>query len=203
MKLIWSVPVLAVMLSLNSTLELTANAQASNQSEQTVFECVKEQSSGNLTTVARRGSRTSTPLIVWTATLNSDAGGAYTPEKRCDAVAKRLTSLVATLGQGSLRNLLLDYQPVNKEVAICVYHTAQAECTTRNVVFTLKPENRAIADQILANLKEFSQKGSGSPIFESEDDIEVVPTRAVSLQAWGDRAFTNSQEENHSEHKGF
>lgn len=187
MKTIWGMPILTVALSLSATLPLLAQG---TQGEKTIFECVKEQSSGNIATIAKRGSRTSTPLIVWTATLNSDtAGGSYTPEKRCNAVAKRLTNLVATLGQGSLRNLLLDYKPVNKEVAICVYHTAQSQCSTDNVVFTLKPENRAIADQILASLKEFSEKGSGSPIFESEDETEVAPTRAVNLEAWGEKAF--------------
>ncbi|WP_009631659.1 COP23 domain-containing protein [Synechocystis sp. PCC 7509] len=188
MKTIWSIPILTAALSLSATLPLLA--QGANQGEKTIFECVKEQSSGNIATIAKRGNRTSTPLIVWTATLNSDAnGGLYTPERRCNAVAKRLTNLVSTLGQGSLRNLLLDYKPVNKEVAICVYHTAQAQCTTDNVVFTLKPENRVIASQILASLKEFSEKGSGSPIFESEDDANIAPTQAVSLEAWSERAF--------------
>ncbi len=188
MKTIWGMSILTVALTLSTTLPLLA--QGASQGERTIFECVKEQSSGNIATIAKRGNRTSTPLIVWTATLNSDAaGGSYTPERRCNAVAKRLTTLVSTLGQGSLRNLLLDYKPVNKEVAICVYHTAQSQCTTDNVVFTLKPENRAIADRILASLKEFSEKGSGSAILESEDDAEIAPTRAVSLEAWGERAF--------------
>ncbi len=188
MKNIFGIPIVAVVFSLSATMPLLA--QESTQPERTIFECVKEQSSGKIATIAKRGNRTSTPLIVWTATLNSDvAGGSYTPERRCNAVAKRLTNLVATLGQGSLKNLLLDYKPVNKEVAICVYHTAQSECSNGNTVFTLKPENRAIADQILASLKEFSEKGSGSPIFESEDDAEVAPSRAVSLEAWGERAF--------------
>lgn len=189
MKTIWGIPILAVVFSLSATTTQLL-AQGATPAERTIFECVKEQSSGSIATIAKRGNRTSTPLIVWTTTLNSDtSGGAYTPDKRCNAVAKRLTNLVATLGNGSLKNLLLDYQPVNKEVAICVYHTAHAHCTTDNVVFTLKPENRAIASQILASLKEFSQKGSGAPILESEDDAEVAPTRAVSLEAWGEKAF--------------
>ena len=192
MKIIWGMPILAIVFSLSTTLP--SLAQATANTEKTIFECVKEQSSGNIATIAKRGNRTSTPLIVWTATLNSDAaGGSYTPDKRCNAVAKRLTNLVATLGQGSLKNLLLDYKNVNSQVAICVYHTIQSQCTTGNVVFTLKPENRAIADQILASLKEFSQKGSGSPIFESEDDAKITPTRAVSLEAWSERAFKANQ----------
>lgn len=189
MKTIWSMPILAMVFSLSATTPLLA--QETSQPERTIFECVKEQSNGNIATIAKRGDRTSTPLIIWTATLSSDvAGGSYTPERRCNAVAKRLTSLVATLGQGSLKNLLLDYKPLNREVAICVYHAAQSQCTNGNTVFTLKPENRAIADEILASLKEFSEKGSGSPIFESDDETDaVVPTRAVSLEAWGEKAF--------------
>lgn len=183
------VPILAAALALSGAMAFTAQAQTSRQPEGTVFECIKEQSSGNFTTVAKRGTRTSTPLIIWTTTLNSDAEGLYTPDRRCKAVSKRLTDLVATVGKGSLKNLLLDYKTVNNEVAICVYHTAQAGCSTRNVAFTLKPENRPLAAEIIAQLKEFSQKGSGSAIYESEDDSEVTPTAGVSLDAWSEQAF--------------
>ncbi len=130
------------MLVVVGILSATTSLLAQEASQrQTTFECVKKQSSGNIATIAKRGNKTSTPLIVWTATLNFDAsGGASTADKHCNTVAKRLTNLVATLGQGSLKNLLLDYQPVNKEVAICVYHTAHAHCTTDNVVFTSNPK---------------------------------------------------------------
>lgn len=186
------VPVLAFALTLSGAMTFTAQAQNSPRSQSTVFECVKEQSSGNFTTVANRGSKTSTPLIVWTSTLNSDnSESSYTPARRCNAVSKSLTDLVASVGQGNLKNLWLDYKPVNSQVVICVYHTAQAACTTRNVVFTRKPENRPLAAEILANLKEFSQRGSGSPIYESEDDSEATPTRAVSLEAWSNQAFAS------------
>lgn len=80
---------------------------------------------------------------------------------------------------------------MNSQVVICVYHTVQAACTTRNVVFTLKPEKRPLAAEILAKLKEFSRRGSASPIYESEDDSEATPTRAVSLEEWSNQAFAS------------
>lgn len=159
----------------------------------TVFECVQQ--NNNWATIARRGNKTSTPLIVWTTSLSSDtAEGIYTPERRCNAVSTRLTNLTSALGNGSFSNLWLDYGTVNNQVAICVYHGSQVGCNTRNVVFTLKPENAPYANEILGKLKQFSQTGSGSPIFESSDEAGAIPSRAVSLEAWEKQAFGSEVE---------
>lgn len=190
------IPLWAAALTVSFATAFTAQAQTYPQSESTVFACVQE-NSGNFATIAKRGNRTTTPLIVWTTNLNSDApGGSYTPDKRCQAVSTRLTNLVAVLGQGSLKNLWLDYGSVNKEIAICVYHSTQVGCNTRNVVFTLKPENRAYADEILANLKQFSQTGAGAPIFEfaPSENNEAIPTRAVSLEKWSNQALESESD---------
>ncbi len=192
MKAYFTAKVLLAAIALSGAGAIAANAQ-STPANKTVFDCIQQD--GNWATVARRGDKTSTPLIVWTTSLSSDtAEGSYTPERRCGAVSTRLTNLTSALGQGSFGNLWLDYGTVNNQVAICVYHGSQIGCTARNVVFTLKPENAPYASEILGKLKQFSQTGSGSPIFESSDDSEEIPSRAVSLEAWEKEAFGSESE---------
>ncbi|WP_413163898.1 COP23 domain-containing protein [Capilliphycus salinus ALCB114379] len=97
----------------------------------------------------------SQPLIVWQKTLaSSDPKGAYTPKRRAEAVGARLTNLVAALGVSNLKEMV-QVGIVNYEGVIFVSDESVADFNT--VVFTLIPENRAKASQILTKLQEYGE----------------------------------------------
>ncbi|BBA78996.1 hypothetical protein RGRSB_0413 [cyanobacterium endosymbiont of Rhopalodia gibberula] len=100
----------------------------------------------------------SQPMMVWTATLpSSHPDGAYIPESRCQTVSARLTNLsyafglvtpeqVAQLSESSLVG------KVNGERVIFLSHDPE-NASTRNVIFTLKPENAQHAATTLTQFK--------------------------------------------------
>lgn len=89
----------------------------------------------------------STPSIVWTATLPSNQPeGAYTPESRCQTISARLTNLAYAFGATTpeaVVALLADRMQtgiVNGEKVVYISFDPE-NVSTENVVFTLKPEN--------------------------------------------------------------
>jgi hypothetical protein len=113
-------------------------------------------------TVARRGNIQTAPMIMWKET---SFGGNYTPESRCKIVSKRLTNAVAK--SGTLANLTMNHGVINSIPVICYITSKGDKCNAKNVLFSLKPSERAQAPKILAELLSFSKKGSGVPLEES------------------------------------
>ncbi len=107
----------------------------------------------------------SKPMIVWTATLSSDhPKGAYTPDRRCQAVSTRLTNLAYALGMETFADIS-QIGVVNHEQV--VYVSPDEEPNFDNVVFTLKPDNREKSEEILTQFKDFGQgTASDEPIYE-------------------------------------
>lgn len=168
--------VLAATLIFSGAMVLTDEAQSSSfgislkenrttttmaaQPQSTSFRCI--QNGNGFATIAQRGDRTTPPIITWNATL----GPQYNPQTRCNIVSQRLTQAVARNG-GKLKNLQLKAGPVKNQVVICVVSKTQSVCNSSNMLFTLRAENARRSDQVVAQLNNFSIKGSGAPVAES------------------------------------
>jgi hypothetical protein len=138
----------------------------------TKFSCV--QKGNGFATIAQRGDRTTPPLIIWKSTL----GGQYKPQERCNLVSQRLTKTVIRNG-GKLRNLQLMAGPVKHQVVICVLNQASSVCNSSNMLFTLRPENAKRSEEVLASLNNFSIKGSGAPVPES-NGLNALPLEELN-----------------------
>ncbi len=138
----------------------------------TTFRC--QQTGKGLATIAQRGDRTTPPLIIWKSTL----GGQYNPQQRCHLVSEKLTQTVIRNG-GKLRNLQLMAGPVKHQVVICVVNKASSACNSSNMLFTLRPENAKRTDEVLASLNNFSIKGSGAPVPES-NGLDPLPLEELN-----------------------
>lgn len=89
----------------------------------------------------------STPSIVWTATLSSNnPDGAYTPESRCQTISARLTNLAYAFGATDPETVVamlaerMSTGIVNGEKVVYISFDPE-NASSENVVFTLKPEN--------------------------------------------------------------
>jgi len=137
----------------------------------TTFRCVRD--GDGFATIAQRGDRTTPPIITWNSTL-----GQYTPQERCNIVSQKLTAAVAQ-NAGKLKNLQLLTGAINNRAVICVVNNVQPLCNLSNVLFTLRPENARNSDEVLARLHNFSVKGSGAPVAES-DGLEPIPLEGLN-----------------------
>jgi hypothetical protein len=121
----------------------------------TTFACVKVD--GNPATIAIRGERTTSPMIVWKDT----SYGKYTPQKRCQIVSQRLTKAVAS--SGKLSNLNMTYGMLNSLPVICFITRKGEKCGSENLLFSLKTSERGKEQEILDSLLDFSKIGKGNP----------------------------------------
>jgi Circadian oscillating protein COP23 len=121
----------------------------------TTFACIKVD--GNPATIAIRGERTTSPMIVWKDT----SYGKYTPQKRCQIVSQRLTKAVAT--SGKLSNLNMTYGMLNSLPVICFITRKGEKCGSENLLFSLKTSERGKEQEILDSLLDFSKIGKGNP----------------------------------------
>jgi len=125
----------------------------------TTFNCIR--SGENFATIARRGTRTTPPMILWETKL-----GLWDAWERCRVVSQRLTAAVAE-GGGTFRDLLLTYGRVNNQPVICYVRSMDSACNSQNLLFTLKPSDRGQESIILEKLVKFGVRGSGVPIQQS------------------------------------
>lgn len=148
-----------------TTPPTTTGTNSANPSEKTEFFCVKDTQNGWVTVAQRNNLRTIKPLLVW---QTKEFGENWTPEKRCNHVAKKLNKAVANNG-GYLTNLALSYGPVDNYTVICVATSPQT-CTANNMLFTLKQDNAQKPQKVLAQIAEFARnQGSLVPILEKGD----------------------------------
>ncbi len=140
----------------------------------TTFNCIR--SGDNFATVARRGKRTTQPMILWETKL-----GLWDAWERCRVVSQRLSDAVAESG-GSFRNLFLTYGSVNNQSVICYVNSLEGACNSKNLLFTLKPSDRGQEQDILAKLVNFGVKGSGSPIQQSASQSYAPIGEAIEAE---------------------
>jgi Circadian oscillating protein COP23 len=138
----------------------------------------------NLSTVVQKGDRRAS-LFNWrTNYFAAD----YTPDKRCQMVSARLQA-VANLNGGTLKGLQLGSGTLNRQVVICVLQTGENNCTDRNLLFTLKPENAKRPEAIIAKILTFAEDGSTS----IDESARPTSKSGVDLGSWERRAFPESK----------
>jgi hypothetical protein len=173
--------VLAVSsMGLTSELALSQTQSASNG---TTFQCVS--SGSGFATVAKRGERTTAPLITWNS---SEFGTQYQPEQRCNIVSNRLTEVVSAHG-GKLRNLQMTYGRVKGNPVICYVESRNEICNRKNTLITLRQSDRGRERQILEQLVTFSLKGTGNAVQQSAPQFYAPFGEAVE-HALGSEAAT-------------
>jgi Circadian oscillating protein COP23 len=145
----------------------------SNAVPKTTFVCILQDET--YVTVARRGNIQTAPMITW---KDTSFGGNYTPAYRCKMVSKRLAEAVSN--SGTLANLNMNHGIVNSVPVICYITRKGDKCNAKNILFSLKPSERAQAPKILAELLGFSQKGSGVPLEESAASVTAETTGSVA-----------------------
>jgi hypothetical protein len=146
-----------------STPGSTQSTQTTAVEPQTTVSCE------NLATVVRRGDK-SAVLVTW---KTNEFGGNYTPQTRCQTVSGRFHAAVQA-NNGSLSGMKLTNGPVNNRMVICALKPGENECSTSNMLFTLKKENERNAGMILGKLLNVATEGSGSPIEENSGEQVVV-----------------------------
>lgn len=125
----------------------------------TSFNCIR--SGENFATIARRGQRTTPPMILWETKL-----GLWDAWERCRVVSQRLTTAVEENG-GTFQNLLLTYGSVNSQPVVCYVKSIEGACNNQNLLFTLKPTDRGQEEAILKKLVNFGVRGSGTALQQS------------------------------------
>jgi hypothetical protein len=116
----------------------------------------------SLTTVVKNDKGRAV-LITW---KTNEFGGSYTRLERCRIVSARFQNALQSNG-GALSGLILTNGPVNDRVVICALRPGEEECSSENMLFTLKRENEPRAGAILGRLLNISVTGSGSSIEEN------------------------------------
>lgn len=146
--------------------------------------CVTDSTTNYIpTTVISKGNKGTSDyrravLITWKTT---EFGENYTPRQRCNIVSSKFNSAVQANG-GELRGISLTNGPVNNQIVVCALRPGEEECSSENMLFTLKKENERRAGAILGRLLNISVTGSGSVIEEnSGQQIKV------DMGAWASR----------------
>jgi hypothetical protein len=180
----FTAPLLVSTLVFSSTIALASQVQA--RPTTTTFQCVT--SGRNFVTIARRGSVTTDPMIVWKST---EFGREYTPWQRCQIVSDRLTQAVAENG-GRLTNLQLTTGIVNNLPVVC-YISGRGRCNSRNILFTLDKRNAKNPSVVLTRLINFAQDGGGpAAVLRAGTGNQSTP-QFVPFGNMVDRAFNSAK----------
>ena len=150
----------------------------------TTFQCVGL--GQGYATIAKRGTRTTTPMITWKSTA---FGPQFTPQRRCQIVSDRLTQAVAANG-GKLKQLKMTYGTVNGSPTICYINSPAEKCNGTNLLLTLNQSDRGQEKLILQQLVTFSIKGGGSAVSRGPVQRAVVDLGLQVENALGDGGGT-------------
>lgn len=88
-------------------------------------------------------------------------GTNYPPEVRCQIVSKKLNSFVQA-NNGQFTGLKFTTGLMNNYPVICTIRPGESSCNSQNLLFTLRPENRAKTQEIIRNLEDPNSYGSFS-----------------------------------------
>jgi Circadian oscillating protein COP23 len=157
---------LAIFVAFVLPVKIPGFAQARTPSvtvEATTFHCTS-MPGGSYATVAKRGTRQTPPMIIWTSSLGEY--GQYTPQRRCEIVSDKFTQAVARSG-GKLKNMYLTYGYNNRQRVICYVNSRNGACNSDNQLFTLRPSDYGKERQILERLVNFGIHGTGTPVQQS------------------------------------
>ena len=136
----------------------SANPASPQGSLLTTFYCVV--ADNRYATIAKRGNRTTPPMITW---QDTSFGSQYTPERRCQIVSDRLTQAVAQNG-GKLIDLSLTYGSVNGFPVICYVRRQAEQCSSDNLLLTLRQDDRGRESLVLQQILAFGVTGNSAPL---------------------------------------
>lgn len=111
----------------------------------------------NLTTTIYQGEAHAV-LFQWNTNF---FGANFTPAVRCQVVSDRLNSFVRA-NNGQFSGISFITGLMNNYPVICSPRPGESSCNSQNLLFTLKPENRAKADEIIRGLQDPNSYGSFS-----------------------------------------
>ncbi len=133
-----------------------------------------------LKTIVQKGDREAV-MLTWSY---GGFGKDYTPPKRCQIVSARLQK-AANINGGTFKNIQLASGTLNNQTVICALQSKDRACSSKNLLFTLKPENAKNPEAIIEQIFSFAKDGSSS-LEES-----VSPKRKVNtnLGDWEQKVF--------------
>ncbi|MBW4644052.1 MAG: COP23 domain-containing protein [Goleter apudmare HA4340-LM2] len=161
------------LIAISTTVMLTsemgyAQTPPPKSSPTTSFHCIRQ--GNDFATVARRGNRTTSPIITWSDT---SFGPQFTPEDRCKTVSQRLSNAFASRA-GRAGTLKITHGTVGTNSVICYIKTTQEKCNFTNLLLTLKRSERGQEKEILNQLLNFSVTGSKPPLTRSNDNRDII-----------------------------
>jgi hypothetical protein len=137
----------------------------------------------NLKTVVQKGDREAV-MLTW---RYGGFGKEYTPAKRCQIVSARLQKAANSNG-GTFKDMQLASGSLNNQTVICALRSKERACSSKNLLFTLKPENAKNPEAIIEQIFSFSRDGSGS-IEESASPKRKINT---DLGEWEQKVFADN-----------
>ncbi|WP_017653778.1 COP23 domain-containing protein [Fortiea contorta] len=150
----------------------------------TAFLCIRQGS--GYATVARRGTKTTSPIITWNDTA---FGPQFAPEERCKRVSQRLTTAFASRA-GDAGTLKITHGIYNSNPVICYIKTEKEKCSGENLLLTLNSSERGQEKEILNQLLNFSVKGTSTPLRRDESDRTVLELGIQLNKAFADDSAT-------------
>lgn len=186
----WTPPLITAQspLTIDRTYTAPRDAQIEEEIDPSITSAVADLSVNcqGLKTVVRKGDR-SAVMIDWNY---AGFGRDYTPAKRCQIVSARLQQ-AANLNGGTFKELQLASGILNAQTIICALQANQQSCTSRNILFTLKPENARNPELVVQKIFTFAQDGSSS-LDESASSKGQVD---LNLGKWEQQAFARKSKQ--------
>ncbi len=143
-----------------------APSSAQTKKDVTVFACIQQ--GENYATIAKRDKRATPPIIIW---KDTSFGDNYPPKKRCEIVSSRLSKAVAEQG-GRLRTLKLTHGKIGSNSIICYISHPNDVCTSKNILLTLKSEDRGQEKAIIEQL--VSLKVTEQPLMRGSNQKRTI-----------------------------
>jgi hypothetical protein len=137
----------------------------------------------NLKTIVQKGDREAV-MLSWSY---GGFGKEYTPAKRCQIVSARLQK-AANINGGTFKDIQLATGPLNNQTVICALQSRDRACSSKNILFTLKPENAKNPEAIIEQIFSFARDGN-SNLEESASTKRKVNT---NLGDWEQKVFADS-----------
>ena len=133
-----------------------------------------------LKTIVRKGDREAV-MLTWSY---GGFGKEYTPAKRCQIVSTRLQK-AANLNGGTFKDIQLASGLLNGQAVICALQSNDRACSSKNLLFTLKPENAGNPDAIIQQIFSFAQDGNSS----LNESASPKPQVNKNLGEWEQKVF--------------
>lgn len=153
------------------------NSQTSQPTaeEPTTFRCISQNGTPP-GIIAQKGTMQTPPMIVFKTNYFGDK---FTPQQRCNNIAKRFTSAVAQ-NNGSLSDLFLTHGRLKKSYeVICWTQSQSGSCDDSNILFTLKPSNKDRAAHIIGQLQDFAAGNADVPPVEEGSTPIYAPLQKM------------------------